>query len=117
MAPLTSPITRADNGYQNTPSDPVKLTARSGLYEMCAKSHWKLPVFVCCNEQGPSNRRLYTYKVIVDMKEDGSSIVVECMGKPQLNKKNAAESAAEGALWYLVHLGYPKAADKSKKKR
>lgn len=59
----------------------------------------------------------FTFKVIVDMKEDGSRIVVECMGKPQFNKKNAAESAAEGALWYLMHLGYPKEADRSKKTR
>lgn len=46
------------------------------------------------------------------MKEEDSKswILVECIGKPQFNKKNAADSAAEGVLWYLVHLGYPKKA-------
>ncbi|KAI3521181.1 hypothetical protein L1887_10642 [Cichorium endivia] len=91
------------------PQDPVKLTARSCLYEICAKSHWKRPVFTCCNEKGPSNGRSFTYKAVIEMKEDSNSwILVECIGKPQLNKKNAADSAAEGILWYLVQLGYPK---------
>lgn len=36
---------------------PVTLTARSRLYEICAKSHWQLPEFTCCNETGPSNHR------------------------------------------------------------
>ncbi|XP_024969346.1 uncharacterized protein LOC112508804 isoform X2 [Cynara cardunculus var. scolymus] len=37
---------------------PVKLTARSCLYEICVKNHWKRPVFACCDEKGPSNLRL-----------------------------------------------------------
>lgn len=107
----------------NSPSSPisqgpVKLTARSCLYEICAKSHWKRPVFACCNENGPSNLRLFTYKAIVEMKEGSrSKIVVECIGKPQLTKKSAADSAAEGVLWYLVRLGYPKKSDRFKKLR
>lgn len=32
--------------------------------------------------------------------------VVECYGNLQTRKKVAAEHAAEGALWYLNHLGY-----------
>ncbi|KAG7018365.1 hypothetical protein SDJN02_20233, partial [Cucurbita argyrosperma subsp. argyrosperma] len=31
---------------------------------------------------------------------------LECYGKPQTRKKIAAEDAAEGAVWYLKHLGY-----------
>jgi hypothetical protein len=29
-----------------------------------------------------------------------------CFGYPKPTKKTAAEHAAEGALWYLKHLGY-----------
>ncbi|CAI9261804.1 unnamed protein product [Lactuca saligna] len=112
----TPPLSR-DSLAINSPSspiprDPVKLTARSCLYELCAKSRWKRPVFTCCNENGPTNLRSFTYKAVVEMKEEDSKswILVECIGKPQFNKKNAADSAAEGVLWYLVHLGYPKKA-------
>ncbi|KAK9054638.1 hypothetical protein SSX86_025717 [Deinandra increscens subsp. villosa] len=100
------------------PSGPVKLTARSCLYEICAQSHWNRPVFDCCNEEGPSNLRSFTYKVSIEVKEGSkSNLVVECIGKPQFSKKSAADSAAEGVLWYLVHLGYPKKSKHSKKLR
>ncbi|KAI7744679.1 hypothetical protein M8C21_033081 [Ambrosia artemisiifolia] len=100
------------------PPGPVKLTARSCLYEICAQSHWNPPVFDCCNEQGASNLRSFTYKASIEMKEgSGSKLVVECIGKPKFSKKSAAESAAEGILWYLVHLGYPKKSNRSKKLR
>lgn len=31
---------------------------------------------------------------------------VECIGEPRLKKKDAAESTAEGALWYLKNEGH-----------
>ena len=31
---------------------------------------------------------------------------LECIGEPRLKKKDAAESAAEGALWYLKSKGH-----------
>lgn len=47
----------------------------------------------------------FTFKVIVVI-EETSTTVLECFGAPQLKKKTAAEQAAEGALWYLRHMGY-----------
>ncbi|XP_071713861.1 ribonuclease 3-like protein 1 [Rutidosis leptorrhynchoides] len=100
------------------PQGPVKLTSRSSLYEICAKSHWKRPVFACYDEEGPSNHRLFTYKVIVEMKESSrSTTTIECIGERHKNKKSAADSAAEGALWYLARIGYPKKPSHSKKSR
>nr|XP_043615016.1 ribonuclease 3-like protein 1 [Erigeron canadensis] len=114
-----------NNNNHSSPTPPApgpgKLTARSALYEICAKSHLNRPEFVCCNETGPSNKRLFIYKVIIEMKEpkEGltSTTVVECIGKQQSNKKAAAESAAEGLLWYLQGLGYPKKPGPSKTSR
>ncbi|KAL4584600.1 hypothetical protein LXL04_009204 [Taraxacum kok-saghyz] len=109
-----TPPSSLDSLPSSSPSSPIlrgpiKLTARSCLYEICTKSHWKRPVFTCCSEIGPSNLRSFTYKAVVEMIEGPkSNTVVECIGKPQSTKKNAADSAAEGVLWYLVHLGYPK---------
>ncbi|XP_076886357.1 uncharacterized protein LOC143536196 [Bidens hawaiensis] len=119
-APPVSLNSQAISSFSSSsnPPGPVKLTARSCLYEICAKSHWKPPVFDCCNEEGPSNHRSFTYKASIEMKEGSNSqLVVECIGKPQFSKKSAADSAAEGILWYLVHLGYPKKAKRSKKSR
>ncbi|XP_076946469.1 uncharacterized protein LOC143617981 [Bidens hawaiensis] len=108
----------SSSSSSSNPPDPVKLTARSRLHEICAKSHWKPPVFDCCNEEGPSNHRSFTNKVSIEMKEGSNSkLVVECIGKPQFSKKSAADSAAEGILWYLEHLSYPKKAKRSKKSR
>lgn len=45
------------------------------------------------------------YKVVLEiagkMNEE-----FEFIGEPRLKKKDAAESAAEGALWYLKHEGH-----------
>ncbi|KAJ7962785.1 Dicer-like protein 4-like [Quillaja saponaria] len=80
-------------------------TARSHLYEICAANNWKPPLFECCKEEGPCHARMFTFKVIVEI-EAASNIVLECFGAPCSKKKTAAEHAAEGALWYLKHLGY-----------
>lgn len=37
--------------------------------------------------------------------EDASNMILECVGAPQLKKNKAAESAAEGAFWYLENEG------------
>ncbi|KAK3007427.1 hypothetical protein RJ639_013553 [Escallonia herrerae] len=38
--------------------------------------------------------------------EDNTNVILECIGDPRAKKKDAAEHAAEGALWYLKHGGY-----------
>ncbi|XP_029125346.1 uncharacterized protein LOC109789771 [Cajanus cajan] len=76
-----------------------KGTARSNLYEICAANHWKPPIFECCKEEGPSHKRMFTFKVIIEI--EASRNIIECYGAPHRRKKEAAEHAAEGALLYL----------------
>ncbi|CAN4088566.1 unnamed protein product [Withania somnifera] len=80
-------------------------SARSHLYEICAVNRWGAPLFECCNEEGPDHRKLFTFKVIVEIRGPRRA-TIECMGNPHLKKKAAAENAAEGALWYLNQAGY-----------
>lgn len=47
----------------------------------------------------------FTYKVTLEVL-GATPTILECFSKPMLKKKAAAEHAAEGALWYLHHLGY-----------
>jgi hypothetical protein len=47
----------------------------------------------------------FNFKVIFEIKE-ASTTVLECFGAPRFKKKEAAEHAAEGALWYLKHIGF-----------
>ncbi|KAG8379747.1 hypothetical protein BUALT_Bualt07G0121500 [Buddleja alternifolia] len=94
-----------------------KSSARANLHELCARRNWKRPVFECCNDEGPSHRKLlktyiyiyyiyrFTFKVVVRMKEE-SMTMLECFGNPRTNKKAAAEDAAEGALWCLKQMDY-----------
>ncbi|XP_057508707.1 dicer-like protein 4 isoform X1 [Actinidia eriantha] len=81
-----------------------KKTARSRLYEVCAANSWKLPTFECCDEMGPSHLRKFIFKVSIDIEEDSDVIVA--FGEPHPRKKEAAEHAAEGAIWYLKSAGY-----------
>ncbi|KAK9281708.1 hypothetical protein L1049_004612 [Liquidambar formosana] len=100
--------TSGDRGCQddrNIEGAPNKGSAKACLYETCAANYWKPPSFECCNEEGPSHKKMFTFKVIVEI-EDASNTVLECFGAPQSKKKTAADHAAEGALWYLNHLGY-----------
>ncbi|TKY48027.1 Ribonuclease 3 protein 1 [Spatholobus suberectus] len=76
-----------------------KGTARSNLYEICAANHWKPPIFECCKEEGPSHKRMFTFKVIIEI--EASRNIIECYGAPHRKKKAAADHAAEGALLYL----------------
>ncbi|PHT47507.1 Ribonuclease 3-like protein 1 [Capsicum baccatum] len=80
-------------------------STRSRLYEICAVNHWKAPLFECCKEEGPDHHKLFTFKVIVEMRGPRTA-TIECMGNPHSKKKAAAENAAEGALWFLNQAGY-----------
>lgn len=42
--------------------------------------------------------------MVVEIEE--TSRVIESCGAPRAKKKDAAEDAAEGALWFLKHEGY-----------
>lgn len=84
---------------------PNSVSAKSILHETCALKNWKAPQFECCADEGPSHRKLYIFKVIVEIAEVPSTIL-ECLSAPWPKKKTAAEHAAEGALWYLKNLGY-----------
>lgn len=120
--PPSSPLKRADgdaaegdssNSSEDansgiTPSCPggsSKGTAKSRLYELCASNCWKPPSFECIEEEGPSHLRSFVYKVIVEI-EEASNMALECYGASKSKKKAAAESAAEGALWYLKNEGH-----------
>ncbi|KAF5945922.1 hypothetical protein HYC85_016150 [Camellia sinensis] len=110
-----------------------KKSARSWLYEICAANCWKPPSFECCNETGPhhlkevannvlmktirstfqggvkavlvaENEIQFTFKVSVKIEE--ASDVLTAFGAPHSRKKDAAEHAAKGAIWYLKNAGY-----------
>ncbi|KAK7388536.1 hypothetical protein VNO78_23354 [Psophocarpus tetragonolobus] len=80
-------------------------TARSRLYEFCAAYCWKPPSFECCKEEGPDHLKQFTCKVTLEI-EEAQDVIFEFVGEPQSKKKDAAESAAEGAFWYLQQQGY-----------
>ncbi|KAM7472961.1 hypothetical protein LguiA_011144 [Lonicera macranthoides] len=80
-------------------------TAKSCLYEVCTANYWAPPIFECWKETGPSHLKEYIFKVVVVI-EGTPDTVLDCFSKPRGKKKDAAEHAAEGALWYLKHEGY-----------
>ncbi|KAE8667713.1 Detected protein of unknown function [Hibiscus syriacus] len=45
------------------------------------------------------------FKVVVEMQEGSLKTILECFSDPRPKKKMAADHAAEGALWYLRHVG------------
>ncbi|XP_061982729.1 ribonuclease 3-like protein 1 isoform X4 [Populus nigra] len=89
----------------STIKNTTKISAKSQLLETLAANKWKPPLFECFKEEGPCHKKLFTYKVAIRI-EGEASTVLECFGYPKPTKKTAAEHAAEGALWYLKHLGY-----------
>ncbi|KAM4100561.1 hypothetical protein ACB094_05G077300 [Castanea mollissima] len=97
--------TDQDQDHSLSVGAPKKGRSKSQLYEICAANCWKPPLFECCKEEGPSHAKMFTYKVIVEIKE-ASTTVLECFGAPRMKKKEATEHAAEGALWYLKHIGF-----------
>ncbi|KAM7480296.1 hypothetical protein LguiA_028509 [Lonicera macranthoides] len=76
------------------------VSAKSYLYEFCAAKHWRPPRFELHENEGPSHRKLFTYKVTVEIKEERGIEDLECVGNPLPTKKTAKENAAEGALWW-----------------
>ncbi|KAM7508303.1 hypothetical protein LguiA_018756 [Lonicera macranthoides] len=95
----------SQNGDLQTSGGLSKVTAKARLYELCAANYWKPPLFEVWKESGPSHLREYIMKVVVVV-EEGENTMLECFGGPRPRKKDAAEHAAEGALWYLKHHGY-----------
>ncbi|XP_047941505.1 dicer-like protein 4 isoform X2 [Salvia hispanica] len=97
-----SPAITVYNGSGSTTSS---VNARSYLNNICAAKHWSTPVFDCIKETGPHHIKQFVYKVqlqiVGKLNEE-----LECIGEPRLKKKDAAESAAEGALWYLKSKGH-----------
>ncbi|KAL1198605.1 Ribonuclease 3-like protein 1 [Cardamine amara subsp. amara] len=84
--------------------EPKKGSAKSVLHERCASKRWRPPVYDCCKVEGPCHMRLFTYKVVVEIRDSSGKTVLECFGDPKRKKKAATEHAAEGALWYLEHV-------------
>nr|GMC71461.1 ribonuclease 3-like protein 1 [Ipomoea batatas] len=80
--------------------------ARSQLYEICAANRWNPPVFDCCSEEGPDHQKTFKLKVRVEISREHKATTLVCFSNPFPRKKAAAENAAEGALWFLNHLGY-----------
>ncbi|GMP35538.1 hypothetical protein CsSME_00007933 [Camellia sinensis var. sinensis] len=91
-------------GDHNLVGGSCKKSAKSRLHEICAANCWKPPSFKCCKEIGPSHLKEFIFKVSVDIEE--ASDVIAAFGAPHSRKKDAAEHAAEGALWYLKNAGY-----------
>ncbi|XP_050231104.1 ribonuclease 3-like protein 1 isoform X3 [Mercurialis annua] len=97
-------------------------SAKAQLHEICVANKWKPPVYECCREEGtgilrrtnPRFANRFTFKVVVEIK-GAECKALECYGESKPRKKAAAELAAEGALWYLNHLGYSITNKKKKK--
>ncbi|VFQ61325.1 unnamed protein product [Cuscuta campestris] len=103
-------IMSSDDGCNGCNEDsPVRgssrtATAKSRLHQICVVNCWKPPVFECYDEVGPSHLKEFMFKVTVEIEERSRVAVV--LGEARLRKKDAAEHAAEGALWYLRKEGY-----------
>ncbi|PIN16599.1 Ribonuclease [Handroanthus impetiginosus] len=104
---VDSPAVHLNNGpdadSQGTGAS-CSTSAKSRLYELCAANCWKPPLFECCKETGPSHLREFAYKVVVKMEELPNE-TFEFYGEARTKKKEAAEHAAQGALWYLKQEG------------
>ncbi|KAH6779316.1 hypothetical protein C2S52_010553 [Perilla frutescens var. hirtella] len=81
------------------------LNARSRLNNICTAKHWKPPVFDCFGETGPDHLKQFIYKVLLQIAGKQNE-EFEFIGEPRLKKKDAAENAAEGVLWYLKNEGH-----------
>ncbi|CAN1121469.1 Endoribonuclease Dicer homolog 4 [Linum perenne] len=95
------------------------VSAKQILYQVCSVKHWKPPVYEWGSEDGPSNRIMFTCKVMVEIavEEAESCTTLECFSNPMCKKKAAAEDAASGAVWYLKQLGCFPTESSSKKSR
>lgn len=105
-SPSSSDI--SESNFQAPAGDGVKKSsAKSHLYEICAVNCWKPPLFECFQEMGPAHLKQFAFKVTVTI-EEASNKMLECIGDHRANKKDAAEFAAQGAIWYLKQAGYLK---------
>ncbi|KAK8962740.1 hypothetical protein KSP40_PGU006191 [Platanthera guangdongensis] len=95
--------TESDQGIQSDIQN--KKSAKSRLLEICAANYWSPPLFRCCNEEGPSHLRNFTFVVTVDV-VGPTCTILECYGESRPQKKAAQDHAAQGAVWYLERLGY-----------
>ncbi|XP_042002405.1 dicer-like protein 4 isoform X1 [Salvia splendens] len=91
--------------YNGSGSATSSVNARSCLNNICAAKHWRTPVFDCIKETGLHHSKQFVYKVQLQIAGKLNE-EVECIGEPRLKKKDAAESAAEGALWHLKNEGH-----------
>lgn len=116
LRPSTSSSARASGWqptgtYKNTVRNSTytgglhSASAKSLLYETCGANYWKPPIFECCKETGPGHLKQFTFKAVVEVSE-ALPKMLESYGKPLSRKKDAAESAAEGVLFYLKEAGY-----------
>ncbi|CAN6448099.1 unnamed protein product [Victoria cruziana] len=80
-------------------------SAKSRLFELCSAQSWECPSYMCYKDEGPSHMKLFTYKVSVQVL-GATNTTLECFSEPKTNKKDAAEHASEGALWWLQRQGY-----------
>ncbi|KAL0292773.1 UNVERIFIED_CONTAM: Dicer-like protein 4 [Sesamum calycinum] len=105
---IDSPDIHLTNGCdadtQGTGASPT-VSAKSRLYEICAANCWKPPLFECWKETGPSHIKEFIFKIVMEIEELPNQIF-EFYGEPRMRKKDAAEHAAQGALWYLKQEGY-----------
>ncbi|KAH6828797.1 dicer-like 4 [Perilla frutescens var. hirtella] len=90
---------------QNGKGAPSTVSAKSRLYELCTANCWRPPIFECCQEMGPSHLREFIFKVMLEIEEMPNE-TFEFYGEPKARKKDAAEQAADAALWYLENEGY-----------
>ncbi|KAK1414006.1 hypothetical protein QVD17_29743 [Tagetes erecta] len=106
--PQCSHSKASGNSSQAPTGDAVhKASAKSHLYEICAVNCWKPPLFECFHEIGPAHLKQFAFKVSLTI-EDASNTHLECIGDHRAKKKDAAEFAAQGVIWYLKQSGYLK---------
>ncbi|XP_047944446.1 dicer-like protein 4 isoform X1 [Salvia hispanica] len=100
------PAAKLSNGSNsNGKGAPTNVSAKSRLYELCTANCWRPPVFECCQEIGPSHLKEFCFKIMLEIEELPNESF-EFYGELQARKKDAAESAADAALWYLENEGY-----------
>ncbi|XP_078154356.1 uncharacterized protein LOC144549485 [Carex rostrata] len=85
-------------------SDSAK-TAKLRLLDICSANKWNSPTYELCEVVGPNQNIMFKYKVTV-LINTYSLTVLDCFSAPNCEREAAQEHAAEGALWYLNHLGY-----------
>ncbi|KAI3744431.1 hypothetical protein L1987_57511 [Smallanthus sonchifolius] len=106
--PQCSHLDASSSNSQAPAGDAVDMSsAKSYLYGICAINCWKPPLYECYQEIGPDHLKQFAFKVSLTI-EDALNTHLECIGDLQAKKKDAAEFAAQGAIWYLKQTGYLK---------